>query len=147
MKGRQYVSADIDDTGGRAIDLSGTVRLSHGPGGVSAGPFGVSQIFTLAPGQSIAITFPVPRMLPIGPWLASLRTVSGLNVQQATATIKFDNRAVATGLLGESSLIWLSGLAALLLLGGFAFWRARRSAAQAKAAHRVVGGEAVIDAG
>jgi hypothetical protein len=125
-EGRQYVSADIDNTGGRAIDLSGTVWLSDGPGGVSAGPFGVSQTFTLAPGQSIAIAFPVPRTLPIGPWLASLKTVSGLNVQKATATIKFDNRAVATALLGAISPIWFSGIAALLLLGGFAFWRARR---------------------
>jgi len=129
QKGRQYLSADVDNTGGRAIDVTGTLRLSGGPGGVSAGPFQMSQTFTLAPGQSIDVTFPVPRALPVGPWLASIKTVSGLNVVKAASTIKFDNHLVRTTFLGLGSSIWVSGVIALLLLCVMGFWITRRASA------------------
>jgi hypothetical protein len=57
----------VDNTGGRAVDLSGTARLSGGPGDTSAGPFAEQQIITLAPGQSGNVTFAPPRSLPNGP--------------------------------------------------------------------------------
>ena len=115
-KGQQFLTAIVDNTGGRAMDLSGTVRLCNGPGGTSAGPFQLQRIVTLAPGQSIRVTFVVPRELPIGPWLAKIRVVSGLNVETAAATIEFDNHAVAASWLRSMTMIWAAGLIALLLI-------------------------------
>ena len=51
-KGQPSIVADVDNTGGRAVDLNGTASLTAGPGGTSAGPFPGKQIITLAPGQS-----------------------------------------------------------------------------------------------
>ena len=55
--GRPVIVAHVNNTGGRAIDLSGTVRLADGPGDTSSGPFPAQQIVTLAPGQSWNMTF------------------------------------------------------------------------------------------
>src|SRR6202035_4758865 len=37
--GQPEVLASVHNTGGRALDMSGTLQLSSGPGGLSAGPF------------------------------------------------------------------------------------------------------------
>ena len=37
--GRPTVQASVHNTGGRALDMNGTLRLLGGPGGLSAGPF------------------------------------------------------------------------------------------------------------
>ena len=39
--GRPAVTAHVANTGGRAVDLSGNLRLTDGPGGLTAGPFRV----------------------------------------------------------------------------------------------------------
>jgi hypothetical protein len=70
--------AHVANTGGRAVDLSGTARLTGGPGNTSAGPFRAQQIITLAPGQSGNLTFGPPKSLPNGPWRASITVLSGL---------------------------------------------------------------------
>ena len=126
-KGKQSVTAVVDNTGGRAIDLSGTLRLSKGPGGTSAGPFQAQQIVTLAPGQSMPVTFRVPRSLPVGPWLAKIKLVSGLNVETASATIEFDNHAVAASWLQPVTMIWAAAIGAMLLICLWAVWRLRRA--------------------
>jgi hypothetical protein len=48
--GSPEVFARVRDTGGRAIDLAGNLKLSDGPGGASAGPFQFQSGLTLAPG-------------------------------------------------------------------------------------------------
>ncbi len=50
--GQPSLVVRVVDTGGRAVDLSGTLRLTGGPGGSSAGPFLAQRVVTLAPGQS-----------------------------------------------------------------------------------------------
>ncbi len=96
----------MDNTGGRAVDLSGTALLTGGPGDTDAGPFAEQQITTLSPGQSGNVTFAPPRSLPNGPWQAKVTLVSGLTEATATGTVVFA-MAVASQ-AGLSMVSWLS---------------------------------------
>jgi hypothetical protein len=87
--GSPYVLAQVTNTGHRAIDLTGNLRLTKGPGGLSAGPFPANVGTTLAPGQSSPVTIPLDKALPAGPWLATLDMRSGLLERKAQATITF----------------------------------------------------------
>jgi hypothetical protein len=87
--GSPYVLAQVTNTGKRAIDLSGNLKLTHGPGGLSAGPFPAQLGTTLAPAQSEPVTIPLDKSLPAGPWLATLDMRSGLLERKAQATITF----------------------------------------------------------
>ena len=53
--GQFLVAAQVNNTGGQAIDATGTLKLTNGPGDLSAGPY-KEQAVTLAPGQSQPIT-------------------------------------------------------------------------------------------
>ena len=107
VSGRPSILVHVDNTGGRAVDLNGTARLTGGPGNTSAGPFRAQQIITLAPGQSGNMTFGPPESLPNGPWQASITLVSGLTTAAATASIQFGALASHPGL---SLMAWLGML-------------------------------------
>jgi hypothetical protein len=110
--GQPSISAKVDNTGQRAIDVSGTVRLADGPGNTSAGPFRSQQIITLAPGQSGTMTFALPKTLPTGPWRATVAMVSGLTRRTTTATVQLS--ALQTAQAGLPGLAWV-GLAVAVL--------------------------------
>ena len=127
--GQPVIVAHVNNTGGRAIDLSGSVRLTGGPGRTSAGPFPVQRIVTLAPGQSWNMTFAAPKSLPEGAWRATVTLKSGLTTATATTTIRFTTTVVAQAALSEMQLIWLAlgGLVAVLLIAmGWYAWQHRR---------------------
>ena len=46
------VLATVHNTGGRALDMNGTLQLPAGPGGLSAGPFPANLGVTLAIGDT-----------------------------------------------------------------------------------------------
>lgn len=94
--GRPYVLAQVHNTGGRALDLSGTLRLSEGPGALSAGPFPATLGTTLGIGQSEPVTVLLDKALPAGPWKATLELKSGLVRRKAVATVTFPTVAGAT---------------------------------------------------
>ena len=104
-RGWPSMVAHADNTGGRAVDLSGTARLSGGPGDTAAGPFTEQRIITLAPGQSGNVTFAPPRSLPNGPWRAKVTLVSGLTTATATATVVFSMAGASQA--GLSMVSWL----------------------------------------
>ena len=87
--GEPGLRATILNTGGRALDLEGDVRLDDGPGGIAAGPFDVEIGTTLLPGASEEVELLLDPDLPDGPWLATLDVRSGLLERQAVATITF----------------------------------------------------------
>jgi hypothetical protein len=91
--GRPVVQAQVHNTGKRAIDLSGTLGLDHGPGGLSAGPFAAQLGTTLAPGQSEPVTVKLDKALPAGPWHARIDLRSGLIERAAEGTITFPSAA------------------------------------------------------
>jgi hypothetical protein len=108
--GLPSIVARADNTGGRAVDLSGSVRLTSGPGGTSAGPFSAHGI-TLAPGQSGNVTFGPPKSLPNGPWQASVTLTSGITTVTATASVQFAGIMVAATASGGLSLMAWLGIA------------------------------------
>jgi hypothetical protein len=86
--GSPEVFARVRDTGGRAIDLGGNLKLSDGPGGASAGPFKFQSNLTLAPGQSGVMRAVLSKSTPTGNWLVTVTMRSGLITRQARATIQ-----------------------------------------------------------
>ncbi len=91
--GQLIVLAQVRNTGGRAVDLSGKLRISGGPGGLRAGPFTARLGTTLAPGQSEPVTVNLDKRLQAGPWRASIVLRSGVTSRRAEAIIQFPSRA------------------------------------------------------
>lgn len=87
--GRPSVTAQLHNTGGRALDMSGSLALAGGPGALTAGPFPVQLGSTVAPGQSATVTVVMDSLLPDGPWDAALTLRSGLLEQEVEARIEF----------------------------------------------------------
>jgi hypothetical protein len=134
--GRPIVSATVVNTGGRAIDLSGTLGLSEGPGGLSAGPFPVELGTTIGIGQRAPVHVVLTKAIPDGPWRADLRLRSDLVRRRADARITFPAAAgssdpVPASPAGEP-LMWLAVILAVVaaLVGGLwlLFVRRRRRA-------------------
>jgi hypothetical protein len=89
------VVATVHNTGGRALDMYGTLQLTAGPGGLSAGPFSANLGVTLAIGDTEPIKIVLDKQLPDGPWNARVTLHSGLITNSARATIAFPNAAAA----------------------------------------------------
>ena len=62
--GRPTVVASVKNTGGRAVDMNGTLELTDGPGGLSAGPFPAKLGTTLAIGDTEPVTIALDKQLP-----------------------------------------------------------------------------------
>jgi hypothetical protein len=122
--GQPMVVASVHNTGGRALDMSGTLQLSSGPGGLSAGPFAANLGTTLAIGATEPITTMLDKQIPDGPWHALLTLRSGLLEHSARATITFPT----TGTSSSPYLTYLviAGLVLLLLVGVLAARLRRR---------------------
>jgi hypothetical protein len=88
---RAAVEAMVHNTGGRALDLTGTLTLSEAIGGVrsTAGPYAVQLGTTLAPGQSEPVRTVVTDPLGDGPWDATIELKSGLVDETYQARITF----------------------------------------------------------
>jgi hypothetical protein len=134
--GRPEVLATVHNTGGRALDMTGELSLSDGPGGVTAGPFPVSTAVTLLPGHTAGVRTALDEHLPDGPWKARLTLRSGFIERVVTATITFPAAANTVG--GpvtpenwfEAHPLLAGGLAALVaavLLTAFFVARRRRA--------------------
>ena len=119
--GLPVVVATVHNTGGRALDMNGTLRLLAGPGGLSAGPFPARLGTTLAIGDTEDVTIVLDKHVPAGSWDARVLLKSGLLERSAQAIITFpEPRATPHGLLYFA----IVGLLILLLL--FVLWQRRR---------------------
>jgi len=87
--GSPVVAAVVHNTGGRAVDLSGELRLTNGPAGLSAGPFEAKLGTTLGIGQTEPVMVVLDRAVPAGPWDARIVLRSGTTEREATAKITF----------------------------------------------------------
>jgi hypothetical protein len=135
---RPQLSADVTNTGGRALDISGDLSLTGGPSGLSAGPFALNQTTTIAPGETRAVAVAMDPQLPNGPWEAKLRLKSGLVEHVAAAPITFPDvgRQAVTAPVRSVGMVWPAiGLAALgaLLLAALAWWLRNRKTAVRRA--------------
>jgi hypothetical protein len=138
--GTPAVTVDTCNTGGRALDLTGDLVLSEGPGGTSAGPFTTVAATTLAPSECGTVEIPLRAGLPAGPWKATVTLRSGRRQQQAEARITFPTEAgtaaapveakpkAVTGTTGGRLALLLALLLLLLVLGFLLWllWRRRR---------------------
>ncbi len=122
--GRPEVLASVHNTGGRALDMSGTLQLSAGPGGLSAGPFPANLGTTLAIGATEPIMIVLDRRIPDGPWHALVTLRSGLLEHSVRALINFP-----AAVTPRRSYRLIAGLVILLLLVGMfaALMRRRRN--------------------
>ncbi|MDG4798578.1 hypothetical protein [Micromonospora sp. WMMD1082] len=97
-QGAPVVRARVRNTGERALDLSGKLWLSDGPGGLSAGPFPARLGTTVLPGDTAQLEVVLDPQLPNGPWQARLRVESGRIHREVTARITFPDRNGSWGL-------------------------------------------------
>jgi len=135
--GRPEVLAQVRNTGGRALDMVGTLSLTDGPGSLSAGPFPATLSTTLGIGDSGQVAVALDKRLPDGPWTAHLTLASGTVEHTVSATLAFPASGVGdvitlTGVLSGRNLVLtsllLAGVVGALLAA--AFWliaRRRRS--------------------
>lgn len=126
--GSPAVLAKVHNTGARALDLRGNLRLSDGPGGLSAGPFAAELGTTLAPGATAQVAVPLPAAITGGPWTAVMAIQSGVLEHRAEGRVTFPQTAGASNpevralpLLQDTQKVGivaagLIGLVALLLL-------------------------------
>lgn len=129
--GAPVVTASVQNSGGRALDMKGTLELTNGPGGLAAGPFPAELGSTLAIGDTGSVRVTLDERLPDGPWEAVITLESGLTERSASATITFPVSgaappvAVATDSTGTPRLL-VGGVAAALTLLAGAAWSVRR---------------------
>lgn len=131
--GDPTVVAAVHNTGGRALDMNGSMDLRNGPGGLNAGPFPASLGTTLPIGATEPVTIALDKSLPDGPWDARITLRSGLLEESATANLIFPapGSSVTVSPTSDGST-WPKGLVALLVGGAivalalvFAFRRRR----------------------
>jgi len=120
--GQPIVIASVHNTGGRALDISGTLQLSAGPGGLNAGPFPANLGTTLGIGDTEPVTITLDKQIPAGPWDAVITLRSGLLEVTAQATVTFPNTGAAPAVKTTPAVPgWLypsiAGLILSLLLG------------------------------
>jgi hypothetical protein len=90
--GRPVVVVRVRNRGGRALDLSGELRRSGGPGGLRAGPFPVQLGTTLGVGDAGFVRVPLDPAVPDGPWRVRITLRSGAAQGSASATAAFPAR-------------------------------------------------------
>jgi hypothetical protein len=118
--GRPTIVATVRNTGRRALDMTGTLRLSAGPGGLSAGPFPANLGTTLAVGDTEPVTIGLDPRLPAGPWNAEITLRSGLVEHVARATVTFPDTGAAAPVSTRPDRRGRVPAVAVLLLGAVA---------------------------
>jgi hypothetical protein len=91
--GVAVVLAEVHNTGGRALDMAGSLSLTDGPAGLSAGPFPATLGTSLQPGQTEPVTIVLGKEITGGPWKATLDVSSGVLKRRAEGRISFPDKA------------------------------------------------------
>ncbi|WP_082801287.1 hypothetical protein [Herbidospora cretacea] len=130
--GKPRLEAQVTNTGLRAVDMTGELRLSDGPGGTSAGPFKVTTGVTLAPRDVGTVEAVLDPALPVGPWRADLELTSGRVTRSAGGTVTFPVKASTMSAVDLSGPalpplpVVLAGAAMAVAGGGYLIWRRAR---------------------
>ncbi|GIG90183.1 hypothetical protein [Plantactinospora endophytica] len=121
------VTAWVENTGGRALDMAGNLHLSSTSGTVRAGPFPVTNGVTILPGQRGQVSVLVNQPLSAGRWKARLELTSGTVKRTAEAELTLNGSARAAEPTDRRWLVFGPGIGlALVLLVGLLGWRRRR---------------------
>jgi len=121
--GTAVLSAQLHNTGGRAIDASGSLTLTSTSGSLSAGPYAATLGTTIAPGDTEPVTVEITDDVAAGPWVARIEVTSGTHTESFEAEVTFPESGVGEAVPVEDDEIpiWalvLSGTLVLLLAGG-----------------------------
>lgn len=126
------LSTSVRNTGHRAVDLTGSVRVAGGKGGAGGGVFAVPAGTTLAPGESTSFTVPLARAVLHGSWRATVTVESGTT--RATAEAPFTLPELPKPKVAKVSLrdrlvhsLMLTGTGVSLVALGIAVLRYRRA--------------------
>jgi hypothetical protein len=138
--GRPVVTATVRNTGGRALDMAGTLELLDGPGGLTAGPFPANLGTTLGIGGTGTVVVGLDKRLPAGPWKSELTLRSGFVEHTARTTLQFPNAPAALPPRTERAGWFYAAIAALALLlvglvGALVIPRTRRRRPNRRGAH------------
>ena len=132
-QGNPVVIAAVHNTGGTALDMSGTLQLSDGPGGLSAGPFPAALGVTLAIGATEPVTITLNEVVSSGPWLARIALHSGLTERSAQATVTFPASGTSSAVTtvtthrhsDADSIATMAVIASVIAVAGIAVLRRR----------------------
>lgn len=128
--------ATVHNTGERALDMTGSLALTDGPGGSNAGPFPVRPGDTPAPGGSVQVVVPLDPGLPTGPWNGKLTLRSGVVEHSVSARFTFPSAGRALNLSMSSRLpspllfVMSAGVLLLAAYCALLWYRRRRSTGQ-----------------
>jgi hypothetical protein len=128
-EGGQELRALVTNTGGRALDITGELTLATGPGGLSAGPFGLPGSTTIATGDARVVVFGPLGELPDRSWTARLKLRSGLLERRAEATVTLSGASPEDAAAPASKGVrWLplAAVASAVPVGIAAAWLMRR---------------------
>ena len=114
--GNPLVAAKVHNVGQASIGITGELTLSHGPGGLSAGPFPFTLGALLAPGHSTIAPVELDGQIPRGPWRADLSLSSGGTQRSSVTTINFPVKTLASGQHSFFGQLMLVALIVLMLL-------------------------------
>lgn len=132
--GESLVVAQIRNTGANTLDLSGSMRLSNGPSGLTAGPFTAQLDAVLPPRTTESVRVLLSPRFPRGPWRASLRISGGELSRSISQTIYFPRRSIAKLKAGDLSLdLWILPFALLIgIIPSVLYLRSRSLEARAR---------------
>ncbi|MBW4030779.1 MAG: peptidase [Acidobacteria bacterium] len=110
--GDPVVSAEVHNVGRGALDITGNVVLTGGPGGLSAGSHAIALAAPLSSRHSATAHSELSRQLPAGPWRVKLTLQSAGTRHSEVATLKFPAqvmRAFPTSLALGALIVLLGG--------------------------------------
>jgi hypothetical protein len=130
--GQLQLAAQIDNSGGNTLELSGHVTLSQGSDGLHAGPFSTQLGAVLAPHRSEPATVSFDSRFPQGPWHVRLTVSSGSLRHSTMTTVTFPSRTVRNTTTGneELSVTFMAILISLVLAAALAYTLSRRRRAR-----------------
>lgn len=118
--------AQVHNTGARALDVGGQLRLLGAAGQAARGPFPVAGA-TIGIGQSAPVTVTVVSAVPKGAWQAELSLASGLVSHETTTPLTFPIGGAGTKPSRSASIFLVSvGFVAALAIAGIGTVRRRR---------------------
>jgi len=140
--GNALVTAELNNTGGRALDATADLTLAATSGSLTAGPYPAVLGTTIAPGTTESVTIVVTDGVEEGPWTATLAVTSGLLTETFDAELTFPDEGSGDAVEASDSSgipLWLTltlAFTALLVVAGGVLTaltvRKRRALARAK---------------